>query len=239
MAVRGRKHLKRIAAPKAWPILRKTNKFIAKAKPGPHNEKSSIPLTTLLKEMLKIVETSNEVRKVLNNKDILVNQKPAKEIKLAVGFMDVVSIPKTKKNYRMLLNAYGKLQLYEIPETNAGFVLSKIENKTILKAGKIQLNLEDGRNILVSKDTYKTGDTLKIQVPSQKILDHFKMEKGNTAYVIAGKHAGEIGKIKELKKGTGKIPASIILESEKGAFETVRKYVFVIGREKAEIKIGR
>ena len=139
----------------------------------------------------------------------------------------------------MLLNEQGKLQLYEIPETNATFVLSKIENKTILKKGKVQLNLEDGRNILVDKDPYKTGDTLKIQVPSQKILDHFKMEKGNTAYIIAGKHAGEVGKINELKKGTGKIPASAILKSEKDTFETIRKYVFVIGKDKPEIKIGR
>jgi len=238
MAIRGRKHLKRIAAPKAWPILKKIKTFVVKTTPGPHSMKNAISVFTLLKEMLKIAKTTTEAKKIINNKELLINQKLLKQGKVPVGFMDVVSIPKLKKHYRMLLNQYGKLQLYEIPEKNADFVLSKIKNKTIVKKGIVQLNLEDGRNLLVEKDTYKTGDTLKIKVPEQKIIDHFKLEKGNVAYVISGKHAGEIGTIKEVTKGTGKIPASATLESKTGTFKTVRRYVFVIGKDKPVIKIG-
>jgi ribosomal protein S4E len=52
---------------------------------------------------------------------------------------------------------------------------------------------DNGRNVLVEKDTYKTGDTLKIELPTQKILAHHPLAKGATAMVIGGSHTGSMG----------------------------------------------
>ena len=235
MSIRGRKHQKRVAAPKTWPILRKTTKFVVKSMPGPHSKGNSISLITLLKEMLEIAKTTKEATKIISNGDVLVNGTVVKKGKLPVGFMDIVTI--SKKNYRMLLNEFGKLQLYETK--TADFILSRIANKTILKKGQVQLNLEDGRNILAKKDTFKTGDVLKLKIPGQEIIDHFELKKGNIAYITSGKHAGEVGEIKEITERKENTTSSIKVQSKKGEFKTVKKYAFVIGKDKPVITIGR
>ena len=51
--------------------------------------------------------------------------------------------------------------------------------KTTLPGGKTQLNLHDGRNVIVAKDGWKSGDVVKLEVPSQKILETYKLGKGN------------------------------------------------------------
>jgi small subunit ribosomal protein S4e len=237
MSIRGRKHQKRVAAPRTWPILRKTTKFVVKSMPGPHNKINSISLITVLKEMLEIAKTTKEATKIISNKEILVNGNIVKKGKFPIGFMDIVSIPKLKKSFRMLLNEFGKLQLYETKTSD--FILSRIADKTILKKGQIQLNLEDGRNMIVKKNTYHTGDVLKLKIPGQEIVDHFELKKGNIVYITSGKHAGEVGEIKEITERKENTTSSVKVQSKKGEFKTVKKYAFVIGKDKPAITIGR
>lgn len=233
MAIKGgRKHLKSIAAPRPWPILRKHSVWTTKAKAGKHNLERGMPLITILRDILKCAKTRKEGIKIIKNKDVLVDGKIVKEPKYSVGFMDVVSLPKSKKNYRVTFTKRGKLALLEIPSAESKFKLCKIEDKTVIKKGTIQLNLHDGRAVLLDKDSYKVGDTVMLEIPKQKIVEHFKMEKGHTAYIIAGKHAGEIGKIKEIKEGTMTRKALVVFE--KGA-KTIKEHVFVIGKEKSAI----
>ena len=78
--------------------------------------------------------------------------------------MDVVSIPKIDKYYRILPDYKGRLILHEIEEKDATFKLAKINNKTTVKGGKTQLNLHDGRNVL-TEDEYKTDDVVLLNIP--------------------------------------------------------------------------
>jgi len=50
---------------------------------------------------------------------------------------------------------------YQSRKSDAEWKLCRIQNKTIVKGKKVQLNLHDGKNKLVEKDEYKTGDVLK------------------------------------------------------------------------------
>ena len=60
----------------------------------------------------------------------------------------------------MMISDWLGLIFYE--KIDAKWKLHRIENKTIVKGKKVQLNLHDGRNIIVGKDEYKSGDVLKI-----------------------------------------------------------------------------
>src|SRR5512133_1462699 len=143
-----KKHLKTLTAPVSWPIKRKGQTFVIRPLPG-KSFNMSMPLSLILKDMLGYCKTSKEVRALLRDKEILVDGKRRKEEKFLVGIMDILSIPITKDYFRMQINKNRKLELVKIDASETGSKIMKIVGKTSLKNGKMQLNLFDGRNIIV------------------------------------------------------------------------------------------
>ena len=50
--------------------------------------------------------------------------------------MDVLTIPKTEENYRILLDTKGRLTLHPITAEDATYKLAKVVNKSTIKGGK-------------------------------------------------------------------------------------------------------
>jgi small subunit ribosomal protein S4e len=113
--------------------------------------------------------------------------------------MDVLTVPTLKKDFRILFNRRGKLTLVPITVKEANWKLCRVENKKIVKGKQIQLNLHDGRNKIVEKNEYNTGDVLKLSFKDQKIEDIYKFQKGTVSIIIGGSHIGEIADIEELE----------------------------------------
>ncbi len=221
-------HLKRIAAPKTWPIKRKQNVWITKQNPGPHTSKTSISLNTVFKDLLKYTKTTRETKRILNDGKILVNQKPRKGIRFPLGVFDVLSLP-TGENFRLLYDRIGKFVLKPVKKEEAEILLYKIKDKTILKNKKIQLNFNDGTNLLVPKDEYSVGDTIVME--KGKIKFHFNFDDSSIVYVIGGKHIGTSG---ELKKSENKY----LVKTKKDSFLVLKEHIFVIGKDKPLITIS-
>jgi small subunit ribosomal protein S4e len=230
------KHLKRLAAPRVLRVPRKERVLTIRAAPGPHPFEQAIPLGLLVRDYLKLCDTYKEARKIVSNGDILVDGVKRKNHKFPCGMMDVVSIPKMRRNVRILYNRNGKLTLVPISESDAEWKLCRIQNKTILKGKKIQLNLHDGKNKLIEKDEYKTGDVLKIMFKENKIDDIYKFDKGTISMVIGGTHVGEIASIEEIQIVASSKPNLVNLKGEK-EFSTIAEYVFPIGKNKPAITI--
>jgi small subunit ribosomal protein S4e len=161
--------------------------------------------------------------------------------------MDVVSIPDMEKTFRVLPSQKG-LTLYPIGKEEAGFKLCRIENKTTVKGGHIQLNLHDGRNVLIrvkdanhpEEDVFQTLDTLKINLPNQEITGHFKLSEGAPAIIIDGKNIGKSGKIVAIEKRPGQRRRNTLVTIEDGngnRFQTTMDYIFVIGDEQPHISL--
>ena len=225
------KHLKRLAAPRAVRLHRKEKTWTIKPSPGPHPLEKSIPLGIIIRDYLKLCDTYREVKRVISSGDILVDGSKRKNHKFPCGLMDVISIPKLKKDYRLLFDKNGKLTLVPISSKDAEWKLQRIENKTIIKGNKIQLNFHDGRNILVKKDEYKTGDVLKVSLKDNKISDVFKYEKGTVSMIIGGSHIGEMANILDVQVVASSKPN---LAKMKGntEFSTLTHYIFPIGKTK-------
>jgi small subunit ribosomal protein S4e len=226
--------MKRLTAPRSWPVKRKTSQWITKPSPGAHGVEDSIPANVVLRDMLRVCDTASEARSIIFEKGLLVDGKVVTSLKQGIGLMDVVALPKAKAYYRMVLDRRGKFQLVKVPEAKASWKLCRIENKVIVAGGKTQLNMHDGRNLLVEQDSYKTGDVLKLEVPSQKILDHYRLGKGNVALITSGSHVG----------GTAVVDDYVItrLTSEnlvlfKDGTSTVKSNVFIIGAKVPEIEL--
>lgn len=228
------KHMKRLASPRVWSIPKKSHVWATKQSPGPHPIERSVPLLIMVRDVLKYCDTAREGRRIIGERKIQIDGRIVTDYKLPVGFMDVLSLPKSNENFRALLDSKGKIRPIRISKDRAHWKLVKIRNITTIKGSKTQLNFHDGRNILVEKGKYKTGDVLKIDIPSQKILDYYPLAKGNVAMIIGGKHSGQIGTIENYKKVRG--PKPNIVEFSEG-FSTINDHVFVVGTKKPEITV--
>jgi len=231
-----KKHLKRLNAPRVLSLERKVKPWTIKSSPGPHPLDKSISLGNIVRDYLGLADSLKETKKILTNGEVLVDGVVRKNHKFPCGLMDVISIPTLKKDFRILFNRRGKLILVPITAKDANWKLCRIENKKILKGKKIQLNLHDGRNKIVEKNEYKTGDVLKLYFKDQKIDDVYKFEKGTVSLITGGSHIGEIADIQELEFIPSTKPN---LAKMKGIteFSTLQKYVFPIGKTKPVIEL--
>ena len=227
------RRIKRLAAPNSWRIARKVKKWTISPTPGPHPVKDSIPLMMALRDVVGVANTSREARKTIGERKVMVDGRVVTDYRYPLGIMDVVSIPVMKKHYRVLKDPLGRIGLYEIPEEKAKWKLVKIMNKTILKGGFTQLNLHDGRNILVEKH-YGTKDVLKIEIPSQKIIAHYPFAEGKICMVTGGKHAGKVVTIDRYEVMRGSSPNIVYF---KEGMSTIEDYVFIIGDKLPEIVV--
>lgn len=220
-------HLKRLSAPKMWPILRKEETFITRPKPG-RGFTQAIALNQVMKNLVKKGATSKEVRYILNHEQVLVNGKQVFAPRLPVGLMDVVSFPTIKEHYMISLTKQGKLTAVPIDEKQAKTRLTKITNKT-RHAGKIQVNCNDGTNILLDKNNYQTGDTLVVD--GAKVAKHIPLEKGASILLTGGRHLAKIGTVDEIDGRT------IIFTADGEQHSTAKKYAFVVGKGSPEVTL--
>ncbi len=230
------KHLKRLNAPRVLRIPRKEHKLTIRPAPGAHPSEQAIPLGLLVRDYLKLCDTYKEARKIVSNGDILVDGRVRKDFKYPCGLMDVVSIPKMRQNIRILFDRNGKLALVPISESDATWKLCRVQNKTIVRGKKVQLNLHDGHNILVDKDEYHTGDVLRFSFKDRKIDEVFKFDKGTVSMIVGGTHVGEIASIEELQMVPSSKPNLAKMKGEK-EFSTISDYIFPIGKTKPVVNL--
>lgn len=232
-----KKHLKRLLAPKFWVVPKKREKWTVAPRPGPHKKFESIPLQIIVRDMLGLVSTRREAKSIIKAGEILVDGLKRKDHKYPVGLLDVVTIPKLGQGYRVIPIAKG-LGLLKISKKEEGMKICKVRGKTTVNGGKIQLNLHDGKNILVGKDVYKTGDSVLIEVPTSKILEHIKLDKGSVGMITRGKNIGRVGKIKDIIETRTKEPTKVICESDGEKIEVLKDYILVIGKEEPLIRVS-
>ncbi len=243
----GKKHLKRKPAPRFWPIHRKELVWTVKPKPGPHAISQGIPLMLIIRDILELAETRKEANTIISQGRIKIDGKIQREERFLIGLMDVVSIPTIEKAYRVLPSEKG-LILHSIDAEEAEFKLCRIEDKNIVKGGHVQLNLHDGRNVLVElddpknpeEDVYRTLDVLKISIPDQEVLEHTDLAEGVPAIIFGGKNIGRHGNIVAFEERPSQKRRNLLATIEdKGGnrFQTVMDLVFAVGAKKHWISV--
>jgi len=226
-----KRHLKRMNAPKTWDMKRHGSKWVTRPLPGQSSLELGLPLNLVLRNYLQMAKTNHEVKYLLNNQEIKVDHTRRKELRFITGFMDTISIPLLKQNFRMLINKKGKLYLIPITDTESTIKPCKIIGKSLI-GKRTQINLYDGKNIFVDKDSYKVGDSLVLELPSKKIKDILKLDKGSFIFLFKGKHRGDSGVVEKVGKDT-----LTYKNKSNDIIQTKKQYAFVIGKDKPVIKI--
>jgi len=239
----GSHHLKRHPSPVYWPIHRKQNVWTVKPKAGSHPAEKCIPLLILIRNALNLAKTQREAKRIISERQIMVDGRFILEYDFPIGLMDVIEIPNLNVAYRVLPSQHEILILHKILEDEKTFKLLKITGKKTNKGGKIQLNLHDGQNLLIisektTKAEYKTTDVLKVSISKKKILDHVQVIKGVPAIVTGGKNIGLWGKVSNITEGKGSHPSIVTLDVKKEKkIQTPLENIFTIGKEKPWISL--
>jgi small subunit ribosomal protein S4e len=239
--------LKRKPAPRFWPIHRKEFTWVVRPSPGPHSLQNCLPLAVVLRDILGLAQTRKEAKTIVSQGKVLVDRKVRKKDNFPVGLMDIVSMPDADKNFRIVPSKKG-LILQPISKEEAVFKLCRIEDRTVIKNGHVQLNLHDGSNLLVKaadaenqkEDVYKTLDTIKLSLPEKQILESIKTKEKGFAIITGGKNIGRYGKIVEIEKAEGKKSrnAFVTIEDAKGdRYQTILNFIFTIGETQPIISV--
>ncbi len=224
-------HLKQITMPRTWALPRRQKVFTTRPHPSGHPLKNGLALGTLIRDLLQLAETMDEVKKILNNKEVLIDGKRRKDHRFFVGLFDTVSIPILKKQFRVVLDNNGHLALASITTEEAALKLGKIVGKSTLKSGLTQYHLHDGRNIIASQSS-AVGDSLLITVPDQKIQKILPCKPGAFIFIDDGKNAGKLGVLKNI---TGRESTYTTLF---GDIETVARHLFVVGEKEPMLTVS-
>ncbi len=185
-------HRNRKNSPKTWGIPKKGSKYVIR-----DSGQDSLPLVVALRNMLKLAETKKEVKKILHNEYVKVNNYIIKDEKFLLKLNDVLSLK--DKNFRVVFNDLKKFDFVEISDKETNEKIAKVIDKKRIDEKIIQVNLSDGRNYLVPiSEKISVGDSCVINLKDKKIKEILKLQVKVPSIIIEGKHLGKRGKIKSI-----------------------------------------
>lgn len=205
-------HKIRETTSKLWPTPKKGTKYVIVPS---HNNKVGIPILIIMRNILGFVKTRKELKKILIDKKILVNNKLIKEENRTLLLFDTLKLKEINKCYRLTFNENGKMFMKEISEKECNTKICKIVDKKAVKNKKIQINFNDGTNIL-SDAKVNVNDCAVINLDNKKIERIIPIKEKSHILVIKGKYIGKIGEIIKIegyeitaKSGSGEIKTKI------------------------------
>ena len=228
---------KRISAPLSCPTTRKAGgRFAITPRPGPHSTGECAPLGSVIRDALGLADNMREVRTALNAGKISVNGIVRKDHKFPVGIFDVVGAG--EEHYRCVPTARG-LSFVKIQKKEAGTKMCRVENKTLVRGGRVQINLSDGTNLLMDKTEYKTGDTLVLKLPDLKVGSHLRRAKGALCVLTRGRNVGRLATLENvnLVRGTG--TNTVTLKIDNTTVQVPVEMVFVVGEKEPVITVQK
>jgi len=224
-----KKHLKRLNAPSAWGLDKMSGIYATKVKAGPHAKENAIPLGVIVRHNLRLSQNYNETKAVLMGRSIKVDNKVVTVGGHPIGFMDILTIPKMKVNYRVLYDTKGRFKLQLISAQEATYKLLKVVD-TKTGTGRIPLLVtHDGRTIKHSYPDIKKDDTIRFEYATGNVLGFSKFKVGAPVMITKGKSCGRIGHISVINHLEARDDYVTCVDSRGQEFTTVRSNVMVIG----------
>lgn len=158
--------MKRMWAPKHWCLDKLRGVFATRPSTGPHKLRECIPMTVLLRNRLSYALNGQEAIKICKDKsgNCKVDGKVRRDHRFPLGCMDVVQLPKTGENFRILYDIKGRFQPVRIDAKEASFKLCKVKRKVLGKNKIPYIVTHDGRTIRYPHPDIKKNDSIKVSV---------------------------------------------------------------------------
>lgn len=197
---------------------------------GPHKLRESLPLILILRNRLKYALTGKETKMICMEKLVKVDGKVRTDPNFPAGFMDVVEIPKSNDQFRLIFDTKGRYRLHRVSDEEKKFKLCKIRRQEYSKKQVPYVVTHDGRTIRYPDPLIKVDDVAKVDIATGKIIDFIKFDIGNVAMITKGRNTGRVGTILHVEKHPGSFDIVTLRDTSGHSFSTRKENVFIIGR---------
>jgi len=162
---------------------------------------------------------------------IKVDGKARTDMFYPAGFQDVISIEKTKENFRLMYDTKGKFVLHKIKQEESSYKLCRVKKIMRGPNNTPYCVTHDGRTIRYPDPDVKVNDSVRVDIATGKMMDHLKFEAGNTVMMSGGKNIGRVGVITHREKHPGSFEIVHVKDSVGHSFATRLNNVFIIGKQ--------
>jgi small subunit ribosomal protein S4e len=195
---------------------------------------------------LGYARTSKEATRIISTGKVKIDGIVRRDHRYPVGLMDVLQIEGADQIFRILPKPNRGLTPTPISAKEAGFKLCKIVGKRNVEGGKVQINLHDGRSIILPSQSPRQkgeaelapGGAMQIGLPKQNMMGIVPFQTGALGLVIDGRNQGIYGKITTITSGTHARPKIVKIETASEAFDTPAEYVIPIGTQTSLVGLG-
>lgn len=229
MARGPKNHLKRLHAPKHWMLDKMGGIYAPRPNPGGHKLRESIPVMVLLRNRLKYALSGRETSLIVKQRLVSVDGKVRTDSHYPCGFMDVLQIPKTNDNFRLLYDTKGRFVLHPITQKQSNFKLCKVVERGISKQNVPYILTHDGRTVRFADPIVQVNDTVKVDLTTGKIASVVKFQVGNLAMITGGHNQGRVGQVVQREEHPGSFEIIHVRDVAGHTFTTRTSNVFIIG----------
>lgn len=229
MARGPKRHLKRMFAPSHWMLDKLSGVWAPRPSSGPHKLRECLPLVILLRNRLKYALNYKEAKTILIQRQIKVDGKIRTKHTFPSGFMDVITIEKTKENFRLLYDTKGRFRVHKISEQEATYKLCRVQDIGRALHNVPYIVTHDGRTIRYPSPDIRVHDTVRVEIATGKILDFIKFEQNNVCMIRGGNNIGRVGVITHREKHPGSYEIVHLKDAEGHSFATRMQNVMAIG----------
>lgn len=239
MARGPKRHMKRLAAPSHWMLDKLNGVWAPRPSSGPHKLRECMPLIVLLRNRLKYALNYREAKAILVQRLVKVDGKIRSDHTFPAGFMDVISLEKTKEHFRLLYDTKGRFVVHKISPEEAAYKLCRVRKVMKSDKGVSVLITHDGRTIRYADPEVQVNDTVRVDVNTGKVLGIVKFEHGNVCMISGGNNIGRVGVITHREKHPGSFEICHLKDKEGHNFATRISNVTVIGKERAFVSLPK
>lgn len=243
MARGPKKHMKRLNAPKHWMLDKLGGTWAPRPSTGPHKLRECLPLSLILRNRLRYALTRREVLQIVMRKSVQIDGVVRTDINYPAGFQDVISLPKTSEQFRLLFDIKGRFVLHRITPEEASYKLCRVQkldkaNKASIGANPFhtgQLSAipyvvtHDGRTIRFADPAFRVNDTIKLDIKTGRPVGHIKFDVGQLAMITRGANIGRVGTVVTIEKHPGSFDIAHLKDRRGNTFATRLGNVFIIG----------
>ena len=109
--------------------------------PGKHSLEGALPISTILRDYLKVCDNNREAKIILHNRDVFVDQRVVNKPKYPVGLRMLFRFQKLLHVRAMLM--YGRIEFVPIKAVDSKWKLDELKIREILsEAHKLTSTME-------------------------------------------------------------------------------------------------
>lgn len=175
---------------------------------------------------------------------VKVDGKVRTDMNFPAGFMDVVTIEKAGRAFRLMYDTKGHFTLHKISDVETKYKLCKVMKAAKGSKAMVGSNVKatgnasaipyitthDARTIRYVDPLVKVNDTVKVDLETGKVVGFIKFEVGNQVMITRGNNIGRIGTLTHIERHPGSFDIVQVKDARGQTFATRTSNVFVVGQ---------